>query len=338
MIDLRSDTITQPSEEMRKIMSEALVGDDVYGEDPSINELEEFAANLFGKEAALFVTSGTQGNLAAVLAHIHPGQEIILDKESHLFLYEGGGASALAGAQLRILDHERGQMKIEEIEASIRAEDIHFPETGLIWLENTHNRSGGNVLPLSYMKDVYALAQKNNIPVHIDGARIFNAAAASGSSVEEFASYADSVQFCLSKGLGAPVGSILVGTQQFIDSARKKRKMLGGGLRQAGVLAAPGLHALQTNIDRLKEDHENAQLLAKAIEKHTPLSVVNTVETNIIMADTSRTGKDSGEWLSVFKNNGIQAGAMSPTIIRFTTHLDLSKEDIQNTVDILKAI
>ncbi|UTR11461.1 low-specificity L-threonine aldolase [Evansella sp. LMS18] len=336
MIDLRSDTITQPSEEMRKVMSEALVGDDVYGEDPSINELEEFAASLFGKEAALFVTSGTQGNLAAVLAHTRPGQEIILDKESHLFLYEGGGASALAGAQLRILDHERGQMKIEEIEASIRAEDIHFPETGLIWLENTHNRSGGNVLPLSYMKDVYALAQRNNIPVHIDGARIFNAAAASGTSVEEIASYADSVQFCLSKGLGAPVGSILVGTQQLIDSARKKRKMLGGGLRQAGVLAAPGLHALKTNIDRLKEDHENAKMLAEAIEEHTPLSVVNTVETNIIMADTTGTGKNSGEWLSVFKNNGIQAGAMSPTIIRFTTHLDLSKEDVQNTIDLLK--
>lgn len=338
MIDLRSDTITKPSEEMRKIMFEAVVGDDVYGEDPSVNELEAYAADLFGKEAALFVTSGTQGNQAAILAHTKSGHEIIVDNEAHVFLYEAAAASAFAGVQTRTLMNDKGKMKIEELEAAIRGEDIHFPETGLIWLENTHNRSGGSVLPLSYMREVYQLAKHYNIPLHVDGARIFNAAVASNASVKELAANADSIQFCLSKGLGAPVGSMLVGDKRFIEIARKKRKMLGGGLRQAGVLAAPGLHALKTGIHRLAEDHENAKVLARAIDEHTPLDIINDVETNIILADTKKSGRSANDWIHLLKEKGILAVTFSPVTIRFSTHLDVSKEDINNVIEILKKL
>ncbi|MDQ0254955.1 threonine aldolase [Evansella vedderi] len=338
MIDLRSDTVTKPSEEMRKIMFKAPVGDDVYGEDPSVNELEEYAANLFGKEAALFVTSGTQGNQAAILAHTKPGQEIIMDNEAHVFLYEGGATSAFAGVQSRTLTNDRGKMGLDDLEEAIRGEDIHFPETALIWLENSHNRSGGSVLPVSYMREVYELAQKYKVPVHIDGARIFNAAVASNASVKEIATYSNSIQFCLSKGLGAPVGSILVGEKSFIDLARKKRKMLGGGLRQAGILAAPGLHALKTGIHRLAEDHEQAKMLAKVVDEYTDLNVINEVETNIILADTSKSGRSANDWLAIFKDKGILAVAFSPTTIRFTTHIDVSKEDINTVIETIKTL
>ncbi|MCD8508825.1 MAG: low-specificity L-threonine aldolase [Bacillus sp. (in: Bacteria)] len=338
MIDLRSDTVTKPSDEMRKIMFEATVGDDVYREDPSVNELEAYAADLFGKEAALFVTSGTQGNQAAILVHTKPGQEILVDNEAHVFLYEAAAASAFAGVQTRTLENEKGKMDMEELEGSIRGEDIHFPETGLIWLENTHNRSGGSVLPLSYMREVYELAKQHGIPLHIDGARIFNAAVASNASVKEFAACADSIQFCLSKGLGAPVGSMLVGDKAFIDAARKKRKMLGGRLRQAGVLAAPGLHALKTGIHRLAEDHENAKMLAKAIDDFTELEVINDVDTNIILADTKRSGKSAAEWIERLKEAGILAVTFSPVTIRFTTHLDVSKDDINSVIESLKKL
>ncbi|ADU31558.1 low-specificity L-threonine aldolase [Evansella cellulosilytica] len=336
MIDLRSDTVTKPSDEMREKMLTALVGDDVYGEDPTVNELETYAAQLFGKEAALFVTSGTQGNQAAILSYTQPGQEIIMDNESHVFLYEGAATSAFAGVQSRTLAHRRGQIAIDDIEAAVRGEDIHFPETSLIWLENSHNRSGGSILPLTYIKEVYQLARSYHVPVHIDGARIFNASVASNIAIKEYAAYANSIQFCLSKGLGAPVGSVLVGDKAFIDRARKKRKMLGGGLRQAGVIAAPGLLALKSNVDRLTEDHENAKRLAKAIEQYTALKVVNKVETNIILVETSASENSSQEWLQIFKAKGILAVAFAPTVIRFTTHLDISKEDIDEVISTLK--
>ncbi|MFA9559099.1 low-specificity L-threonine aldolase [Evansella sp. AB-rgal1] len=338
MIDLRSDTVTKPSEQMRQLMAQAIVGDDVYGEDPTVNELETYGAQLFGKEAALFVTSGTQGNQAAVLAHSRPGQEIIMDKDAHLFLYEGAAIAAFAGVQPRILPHEFGKMKVDDIEEAIRAEDIHCPETALIWLENSHNRSGGSVLPIAYLKEVYELAQTYRIPVHMDGARIFNAAVATNTSVKEMANYADSIQFCLSKGLGAPVGSLLVGEKSFIDIARKKRKMLGGGLRQAGVIAAPGLYALKTGVTRLQEDHENAKLLASALGEYTELEIINPVDTNIILADTTKSGKTSAEWLKLLKDNNILAVSFSPTILRFTTHVDISKKNIDEVITILQKL
>ncbi|WP_096189813.1 low-specificity L-threonine aldolase [Evansella halocellulosilytica] len=338
MIDLRSDTVTKPTEEMRTLMAEAAVGDDVYGEDPTVNELEAYSAEMLGKEAALFVTSGTQGNQAAILTHTKSGQEIIMDTEAHVFLYEGAATSAFAGVQSRPLPHDRGQMDVEQIEMAVRSDDVHFPETGLIWLENSHNRSGGSVLPLSYMMQVQEVAEKYNIPVHVDGARLFNAAVANNVSVKELAACADSVQFCLSKGLGAPVGSILVGDQPFIDVARKKRKMLGGGLRQAGVLAAPGLHALKTSVHRLAEDHENAKILAKGLEEHTNLQVLHEVETNIILVDTTSTNKSADQWLNVLKDHHILAVAFSPTTVRFTTHRDVTKDDIQTVISTLKQL
>ncbi|MBU9713763.1 low-specificity L-threonine aldolase [Evansella tamaricis] len=338
MIDLRSDTVTKPTAEMRQLMAEAIVGDDVYGEDPTINELESYAANLFGKEKALFMTSGTQGNIAAILTHTRPGQEVIMDDESHVFLYEGAGASAFGGIQPRALRHNRGQIPIDDLEKAIRGKDIHFPETALIWLENSHNRSGGSILPLSYVREVHELAKAYNIPVHVDGARIFNAAVGSNTSVKEYAQCADTVQFCLSKGLGAPVGSILVGNETFIAHARKKRKMLGGGLRQSGVIAAPGLHGLKTGIHRLAEDHEHAKMLAKAVEDFTPCEVIHPVETNIVLIDTKESGKSASEWLALLNEKGVLAVAFAPTIIRLTTHLDISKDDIQSVITILKKL
>ena len=242
-IDLRSDTVTKPTEAMRRAMAEAEVGDDVYGEDPTVNRLEECAAEILGKEAALFVTSGTQGNQIAILCHAGPGDEIILEADSHIFYYEAGAASALAGVQTRPLPGRRGMMDPADVEGAIRGDDIHFPRTALICLENTHNRAGGAVLPLDRMAALREVAD-HRIPVHLDGARLFNAAVAMGVDVREFARFADSVSVCLSKGLGAPVGSLLAGEKAFIDEARQWRKRLGGGMRQAGVIAAPALLAL----------------------------------------------------------------------------------------------
>jgi len=336
MIDLRSDTITKPSKLMRDVMANAAVGDDVYREDPTINELEQYAAQLVGKEAALFVTSGTQGNQAAILTHCYSGQEAIMDEDAHVFVYEGAAISAFAGVQPKTLPHNRGQMSLEDIEEAIRADDVHLPETGLIWLENTHNRSGGSVLPINYLKEVHQLAQKYHIPVHMDGARVFNAAVASDLSLTEISQYTDSIQFCLSKGLGAPVGSILAGDQSFIDKARKKRKMLGGGLRQAGVLAAPGLLALKSNIQRLADDHKHAKQLAKSINDFTDMSVNHPVETNIIVADTNLSHWSAPEWVNALADHGIAVIQYKPKALRFTTHLDVTSADIEVVIEKLK--
>ncbi|MCE7791462.1 low-specificity L-threonine aldolase [Salipaludibacillus sp. CUR1] len=336
MIDLRSDTVTKPSQLMRDMMAKAEVGDDVYREDPTVNELEKYAADLTGKESALFVTSGTQGNQAALLTHTRPGQEVIMDEDAHVFVYEGAAISAFAGLQSRILPHELGRISLEVMEEAIRPDDVHYPETGLIWLENTHNRSGGAVLPLSYLKSVKELANKHKIPVHMDGARLFNASEASGVSVKEISQYTDSIQFCLSKGLGAPVGSILAGSQAFIDIARKKRKMLGGGLRQAGVLAAPGLFALKSNKQRLSEDHKHAKRLADAINRFTDLSVNHKVETNIIIAETSMSSRSASEWVHLLHEKGVAVIQYKPQALRFTTNLDVSSDNIEKVIDILK--
>ncbi|PYZ93823.1 low-specificity L-threonine aldolase [Salipaludibacillus keqinensis] len=336
MIDLRSDTVTKPSQIMRDVMAKADVGDDVYGEDPTVNELERYAAELLGKEAALFVTSGTQGNQAAILTHTRPGQEAIMDEDAHVFVYEGAAISAFAGVQSRTLPHIRGEISMETLKEAIRADDVHYPETGLIWLENTHNRSGGAVLNQTYLKDVHLLAKQSRIPVHMDGARLFNAAVASNTSVRDIAQYVDSVQFCLSKGLGAPVGSILAGEQTFIEKARKKRKMLGGGLRQAGILAAPGLLALKSNIQRLAEDHDQAKRLAEAINTYTDLSVNHEVETNIIVADTHESKMTAPEWVNAMNEKDVAIIQYKPEALRFTTNLDVSKKDIDAVIEKLK--
>ncbi|WP_394174218.1 low-specificity L-threonine aldolase [Guptibacillus hwajinpoensis] len=332
MIDLRSDTVTKPSEKMRKAMYEAEVGDDVYGEDPTVNKLEESAANILGKEDALFVTSGTQGNQIAGLVHCKPGQEVIMEAQAHIFLYEAAALSAFAGVQIKTLDGDNGAMNPGDVEAAIRGDDIHQPETGLICIENTHNKAGGAVIPLENMQKIYQLSRDHAIPIHLDGARLFNASVASHTPVKEIAKYTDSVQFCLSKGLGAPVGSIIAGSSDFISQARKWRKRLGGGLRQVGVLAAPGIIALEENIQHLEQDHENAMQLAEGLQNIEGLVVKNKVETNIVLVDITNSNRTTENFINLLKEHNILTGAFGPNIIRFVTNNGFTRNDVNNVL------
>ncbi|GAM13965.1 low-specificity L-threonine aldolase [Mesobacillus selenatarsenatis] len=338
MIDLRSDTVTKPTEEMRKAMYSAEVGDDVYKEDPTVRELEETAAEILGKEAALFVTSGTQGNQIAVLTHCRPGQELLLEEESHIFYYESGAVAALAGVQTRTIPGARGAMEPKEVLNAIRTEDIHYPETGLICLENTHNRAGGAVVPVENMEAIYSIALANKVPVHLDGARLFNAAAAAGVDVKEFAKYTDTVQICLSKGLGAPVGSIIAGNAEFITTARKWRKRLGGGMRQAGVIAAPGLIALTKMKDRLGEDQWNARVLAEAIETIPGMKLARQPETNIVVADVKGLNITSDVFVERLRSEGVISGTFGPTFVRFVTHYDVTEDQIQEAIEAIAKV
>ncbi|MBY6035884.1 low-specificity L-threonine aldolase [Fictibacillus nanhaiensis] len=338
MIDLRSDTLTQPTKKMREAIFEATVGDDVYGEDPTINRLEELAAEMLGKEAALFVTSGTQGNQLAVLSYCSPGDEIIVESESHIFFYEGGAISALAGVQPRVVRGIKGEMNPIDVRNAIRSQDIHFPDTSLICLENTHNRSGGSIVSLNNMEAIYQLAQTSSIPVHIDGARLFNAVVASNKKVKDYTQFCDSVQICLSKGLGSPVGSILAGKKEVIQKARKWRKRLGGGMRQAGFLAASGIVSLTEMVERLSEDHEKARRLADAIEDISGLTLVNQPETNIVIVNIEQTYKTNDEFLDLLKKEGILAVSFGEGQIRLTTHYDVSSNDIEQAIQVLKRI
>lgn len=333
MIDLRSDTVTKPTEAMRRAAFEAEVGDDVYVEDPTINLLEQKAAEMLGKEAALFVTSGTQGNQIAVLTHCQPGQEVIMEQDAHIYYYEGAAMSAFAGIQPRTLKGHRGAMNPTEVKAAIRPEDIHFPETGLICLENTHNRAGGAIVSLENMQEIYTIANEHHVPVHLDGARLFNTVVASSVSVKEYAAQTDSIQICLSKGLGAPVGSIIAGTESFIARARKWRKRLGGGLRQAGIIAAPGLLALTEMVDRLEEDHRHAQKLADGFAQIPSLKIENIVETNIVLVNVEGTGHDANQFLQELKNEGILAVGFGPHTVRFTTHYDVNGSQIDVVIE-----
>jgi threonine aldolase len=338
MIDLRSDTVTKPTDAMRQAAFEAEVGDDVYGEDPTVTKLEEKAAEMLGKEAALFVTSGTQGNQIAVLTHCRPGNEILLEAESHIFYYESGAVAALAGVQTRTIKGVNGVMEPALVEAAIRGDDQHFPETGLICIENTHNRAGGAVVPASNMKEIYDIGKKYSVPVHVDGARLFNAAASAGSSVKEFTQHCDTVQVCLSKGLGAPVGSILAGSQDFIMKARKWRKRLGGGLRQVGIIAAPGLVALSKMTDRLSEDHSNAAYLAESLRSFEGIEVVNSVDTNIVVVDVSGLGYKAEKFIAYLKEKGVLAVTFGPSLVRLTTHYDVSSKDVARAIMAIKEV
>lgn len=335
-IDLRSDTVTKPTEEMLRAMAEAEVGDDVYREDPTVNRLEAIAAEILGKEAALFVTSGTQGNQVAVLTHCVNGDEVIAEADSHIFYYEGGAMSALAGVQTRTLVGERGALRAEEVERAIRGNNIHFPRTKLICLENTHNRAGGAVISVEQMKSVYDIAQKHGVPVHLDGARLFNAAVAQGVAVSELSAFADTVQICLSKGLSAPVGSILAGERAFIEEARWWRKKLGGGLRQAGYLAAPGIIALTQMTERLAEDHERAQQLAKGLRQ---LSLqVEQVESNIVLVNTGSIGQTAVAFLKRLEEKGVLAVDFDEYVIRFTTHRHIRDQHIKTVVEAVEEL
>lgn len=329
-IDLRSDTVSQPGPEMRRAMYEAEVGDDVFGDDPTVNRLEAVAAGLLGKQAALFVPSGTMANLVAVLTHTRPGDEIILGDESHIFNYEVAGAARIAHVQTHALKNSPvGGLDAAEAAAAIRAPNIHNPVSSLLCLENTHNRCGGAALPLELMDELTNLAHGRGIAVHLDGARIFNAQAALGIPAAALARDCDSVSFCLSKGLGCPVGSLLCGSKDFVEAARRNRKMLGGGMRQAGILAAAGIFALEHNVERLTEDHYNARRLAQAFAAHDAFAP-NTPDTNIVVVGILR-GSVNG-WLEAFQREGVLAVAFGPDRIRLVTHINISRADLDEAI------
>ncbi len=332
-IDLRSDTVTLPTEEMRKAMANAEVGDDVYGEDPTINRLESLAAEIMGKEAAMFVPSGTMGNQVSVMTHTRRGDEVIMEAESHVYYYEVGAMAALSGVQARPVPGVRGVMNPEDVKRAIREPNIHYPKTTLVVLENTHNRGGGKVLPLENVKTISEIAHSNGINVHMDGARIFNAQVASGIPAKEYAQYADSIMFCLSKGLSAPVGSMVAGSKDFIERARKNRKMLGGGMRQAGILAAAGIIALTKMVDRLQEDHDHAKLLGEKLHEMGYGVNPEDVETNMVVVDVTVVGKDVHAMEKELKDRGILANANSNKTLRLVTHYGITAEDITKTID-----
>lgn len=343
MIDLRSDTVTIPTAEMCAAMANAPVGDDVYGEDPTINRLEELGAAMMGKQAGLFVPSGTMGNLAAVMAHCGRGDEVILGSKAHTFLYEAGGISALGGIHsCQIANRADGTMPIEEIAAAIRGENIHFPKTRLICLENTQNRCGGVVLPLEYHQAVYDLAHQRGIPLHLDGARIFNAAVALEIPARKFADLCDSITFCLSKGLCAPVGSILCGTKDFVDSARRVRKQLGGGMRQAGVLAAAGIVALESMIDRLADDHRRAKTLAEGLSRIPGLALdMGMPQSNMVFLRLSGGAeKISGtEIVAKLKERGVMISIMPGAAnFRLVTHYYIDDQAVADTIAAFQAV
>ncbi len=340
IVDLRSDTVTKPTEAMRRAMAEAEVGDDVYGEDPTVNELEELAAQKLGKEAALFVPTGTMGNLVAVLSHCERGQEILLGDNSHIFYYEAGGAAVVGGLAYHILPNDRyGMIDPATVAHSIRGEDIHLAPTGLLCLENTHNRAGGTVLSKKQLDELCEIAHTKGVPVHLDGARLFNAVTYLEIEAHELVANLDSVQFCLSKGLAAPVGSLVVGKREFIQKARKNRKMLGGGMRQAGVLAAAGLIALTEMTERLEEDHFQAHRFAQSLTLVTGFDLdMTTVQTNIVATDLSETTWDAPTWVARLKAEGVLAGAMGPRRLRFVFHNDVGRAELEYALSVISRL
>jgi threonine aldolase len=339
IIDLRSDTVTLPTEEMLEAIRHAELGDDVFREDPTVNRLEALAAEKMGKEAALLVTSGTQANLAALMSNTKRGDLVILESESHIYWYEVGGISMIAGLLPWPVKSSFGAPTTEDIEAAIRPRDIHFPEPALVCLENTHNRHGGTIITPSQIKAVSGVAQAHGLKLYLDGARIFNAAVALGVDVKEFTRHVDNLMFSLSKGLCCPVGSLLVGTQEFIEKARKIRKLLGGGMRQAGIIAAPGIVALETMIDRLAEDHQNARRLAEGIARLGGIQIdLSRVQTNIVCFDISGLGVSANEFLLRLKANGVLALAMGKHKVRLVTHRGIGREHVEKAVAAIEAV
>lgn len=341
MIDLRSDTVTRPTPAMREAMARAEVGDDVYGEDPTINRLEATAAEIFGREAAIFVPTGTMGNQIAIRLHTEHGQEVVCEARSHILDWEMAMVAAFSGCQPRTVAADRGILSWDLIEPAIAPKIYYRAPTGLICVENTHNMAGGTVTPLANLEGIWAGARSAGLPTHLDGARVFNAAAALGISVADLTRGFDTVNFCLSKGLGAPVGSMLVGTAKHIERARVFRKALGGGMRQAGVLAAAGLIALTEMSARLHDDHANARLLAEAVASHPFVEIdLDTVQTNIVifrLRNSDGEGGDAPAFCSQLKAKGVLASAIGPHAVRFVTHFDVSRQDCQKAAGIVLA-
>jgi threonine aldolase len=335
-IDLRSDTVTKPSPEMRRAMFEAEVGDDVYGEDPTINRLEAMAAAIFGREAALFVPSGTMGNQIAIKLHTHHGQEVICEERGHVFNYEMAMMAHFSGVVPRTVWAEDGILTWQHVQSKLKTKSYHAAKTGLVTLENTHNMAGGTITPPDIFGEVCDQVHAAGLPVHLDGARVFNASVALGIPVDQLTGKADTVMFCLSKGLGAPVGSLLVGSAELMDRGRIYRKALGGGMRQAGILAAAGIIALQQGPQKLKQDHANARWLAEGLAQIPGIKIGPAkVQTNILICEISGTGMTSTELSRKLAQRNVLANGVSPQIIRFVTHLDVSREQCEQALDII---
>jgi threonine aldolase len=339
IVDLRSDTVTMPTPEMRRAMYEAELGDDVYGEDPTVNRLEAMVAELLGKEAAVFLLSGTMGNLVGILAQTHRGDEIIVGENSHIFLNEVAGCAALGGVQPHTIPEQCGVLAPEAVEMAIRGANVHYPRTSLVCIENTHNRAGGTVWELDQIRAVADVAHRRGLRVHMDGARVFNAAVALGVPVREVVAPVDSVTFCFSKGLACPAGSMLCGSREYIAEARRYRKMVGGGLRQAGVLAAAGIVALERMVDRLAEDHATARLLAEGLAELPGLCVdLHAVRTNIVSYDIVREDMDAASFLAELARHGVKAGAQGPRRVRMVTHHGITEDDVRYAVQCAAAV
>lgn len=334
VIDFRSDTVTKPTPDMLEAMWNAKVGDDVFGEDPSINELQQLAADLFGMEAALFCPSGTMTNQIAIKCHTQPGDEVICDVTSHIYQYEGGGIAFNSGASVKLLYGDRGRITAAQVAEAINPDDVHKAHTSLVSLENTANRGGGSCYELDTIEEIRKVVDENNLKLHLDGARLFNALVAKNQSAKDYGRLFHSISICLSKSLGSPVGSVLIGSADFIKKARRVRKVFGGGMRQAGYLAAAGIYALQNNIQRLQQDHQHAKAIADALQQKSFVQDILPVETNIIIF----TLKDmpAAKFVQQMKEQDILVHAISPTQVRIVTHLDITPDMVQRTIEAIR--
>ncbi|MGA9405746.1 MAG: GntG family PLP-dependent aldolase [Bacteroidota bacterium] len=337
-IDLRSDTVTKPSAAMRQAMANAEVGDDVFGEDPTVLALQEKVAALLGKEQAIYVASGVMSNQLAIKAQTDPGDEIICEQDAHIFNYETAAPSLISSVQVKTIPGVRGVIRAEQLTTAMRPKVYYMPRSRMICLENTHNRAGGTVYPLDEIKKIASFARSHEITMHLDGARLWNAWVATGIHPKEYAQYFDSVSVCFSKGLGAPVGSAVVGSAAMIERVHRWRKIYGGGMRQAGIIAAGALYALDHNIERLKEDHEKAKYFAERISALSRLSVdMETVQTNIVIVNTEKTGKQPDEIIALLRSKGLLVTLGSYNSIRAVMHLDVSMEQVKQAVQIFTA-
>src|SRR5450432_2725 len=334
-IDLRSDTVTKPGASMLDAMLHAKVGDDVFEEDPTVNRLEAVAAEMFGREAAIYCPSGTMSNQIAIKCHTLPGDEVVCEKSSHIYLYEGGGIAFNSAAQVRLIDGDRGRITAEQVKAAINPDDVHKPRTSLVCLENTANRGGGSCYKVSDILKIKSVCAENGLILHLDGARLFNALIANGETPEQYGQLFDSISICLNKGLGCPIGSILIGNKKFIRQARRIRKIFGGGMRQAGFMAASGLYALQHNVKRLELDHIHARQIALALKQKSFVGDMMPVETNIIIfeAKAPYTAKELAE---KFKEHHVKCIAISPTQVRMVTHLDINEQMVKEVINCIQ--
>ena len=337
VIDFRSDTVTKPTPAMLEIMMNAKVGDDVFGEDPSINELEDLSANMFGMEAAIFCPSGTMTNQIAIKCHTQPGDEVICDESAHVYQYEAGGIAFNSGASVKLLPGDRGRINAQQVKAAINSDDNHKARTSLVCIENTSNRGGGSCYAFEEIKKIEKVCRENNLKFHLDGARLFNALVEKNEAPKQYGEVFDSISICLSKGLGCPVGSILMGKKDLIKKARRIRKVFGGGMRQGGFLAAAGIYALQNNVDRLEEDHQHAKQIAEALEKNKFVKMILPVETNIIIFELNDS-ITAPALVGKMKEKNILGYAISPNRVRLVVHLDITKKMVEITNEVIKEL